>query len=135
VSALGDLATRTHDATHTYGDLLHIVHIYVVEPHPQSPELSPYSGEEWTREYSDRGQPETYAARVALALEILPELQGEQLLLVDDLTPEPLNNPVWCTYGPCPNCAYLIQQDGHIHTVQTWVSPAELQIAIDLLLL
>jgi hypothetical protein len=29
-------------------------------------------------------------------------------------------NPAWCTYGTCPNCAFLIRQDGPIDTVQTW---------------
>lgn len=28
-------------------------------------------------------------------------------------------NPAWCTYGTCPNCAFIVRQDGAIDTVRT----------------
>jgi len=54
-------------------------------------------------------------------------------MLVDDLTPGP-NNPVWCTYGTCPNCAFLIRQDGTVDTVPTWVDVSAMERAIRTLL-
>jgi hypothetical protein len=133
VPGLKTIATADFDSSNTYGDLVHLVHVYVIEPHPASPDPSPYSGVVWEEGYSSKSQPKTYDGRVTNALDMLPLIQGEQLLIVDDLTPGELNNPVWCTYGPCPNCAFLIDQDGTIDTVQTWVS-ASIQDAIDALL-
>jgi hypothetical protein len=39
-------------------------------------------------------------------------------LLVDEI-----DNPVWCTYGPAPNIAYLIATDGRIIAKQSWYAP------------
>lgn len=130
---LNSIAQASYDSTNTYADLVHLVHVYVIEPHPASPDPSPYSGVVWEEGYSTLGQPKTYDGRVSNALDMVPLLEGDQLLLVDDLTPGDLNNPAWCTYGPCPNCAFLIGQDGVIDTVQTWVD-SSIQSAIDALL-
>ena len=35
------------------------------------------------------------------------------------------------TYGPCPNCAYLINQDGMIDTTQIWFNAWDVEKAID----
>jgi hypothetical protein len=133
VPVLNTLASTSYDSTNTYADMVHLVHVYVIEPHPASPDPSPYSGVVWEEGYSTLGQPKTYDGRVSNALEQVPLIEGDQLLIVDDLTPGDLNNPVWCTYGPCPNCAFLIGQDGVIDTVQTWVD-SSIQNAIDALL-
>jgi hypothetical protein len=132
VPALNTLATTSHDDS-TYGELIHIVHMYVVEPHPQG-DPSPYRGTVWEAAYSDRGQARTYDERVADARDMLPLVEGEQLLLVDDLVPRPLNNPAWCTYGPCPNCLYLIGVDGIIEAVQAWADVEAVRTDIDRLL-
>lgn len=113
---------------------MHIVHVYVIEPHPQSPDISPYRGEVWEAQYSTKGQPRTYDGRVANATDTEPSLQGAQLMVVDDLTPGALNNPLWCTYGPCPNCGFLIRQDGIIQRAQTWIDVDEMEAEIDALL-
>jgi hypothetical protein len=131
---LNDLATETFDASTTYGDRVHIVHLYVIEPHPEAPDVSPYGGVVWETDYSTKRQPLTYPERVAAAQDTEILLEGNQLMLVDFLTPGELNNPVWCTYGPCPNCAYLIGQDGVIDTVQTWLNVDGMKRAIDQLL-
>ena len=128
--ALRTLSELTFEGGETYGDRAHFVHLYVVEPHPAG-DLSPYRGEVWEAEYSDRGQAMTYDERVADARDVEGLLGEDQMLLVDDLTPRPLDNPAWCTYGPCPNCAYLIAQGGTIHTAQTWVEPSDMQRALD----
>jgi hypothetical protein len=40
------------------------------------------------------------------------------------------SNPIWRTYGTCPNCASLIRRDGTIGTVQTWLDVAAMERAI-----
>jgi hypothetical protein len=131
VPALNELATELYDDTNTYADLVHFVTLYVIEPHPTSPDISPYKGTVWEDTYSTKGQAFTYEERVAYAQETLGLLEGNQRILVDDLTPGDLNNPVWCTYGTCPNCAFLIGQDGLIDVVQTWVDVEYMKEAID----
>ena len=81
-------------------------------------------------EYSTKSQSYTYDERVAAAQDILPLVEGNQVLLVDDLVPGERNNPVWCTYGTCPNCSYLIHRDGIIHTTQDWFDAGEMERAI-----
>ena len=103
--------------------------VYVIEPHPQDPDPSPYRGTVWEAEYSSKRQPMTYADRVQCARDMLPSVQGNQLLLVDDLAPGQ-DNPVWCTYGTCPNCAYLIGQSGKIHASQLWASAPKMETEI-----
>jgi len=133
VPALNTLGNLTFEGTDTYADRVHFVHLYVVEPHPAG-DLSPYRGEVWEAAYSDRGQAMTYDERVADARDVDALIGAGHLLLVDDLTPRGRDNPAWCTYGPCPNCAYLIAQDGTIHTAQTWVEPSDMQRSLDDLL-
>jgi hypothetical protein len=134
VPALNRLAISSYDETTTYADRVHIVTLYVIEPHPMAPDVSPNSGSVWEMWYSTKRQPLVYEDRVAAAQETEGLLDGNQLVLVDDLTPGEQNNPVWCTYGPCPNCAYLIGQDGVIVTVQTWAFVDAMKSAIDQLL-
>lgn len=130
MSGLNTLAQKSFDATDTYGDKVHFVHIYTVEAHPSAPDPSPYSGTVWDNAYS-RPQVRTYSERVALALDTEALLAGSQLMLIDELTPEPRNNPVWSSYGPCPNGAYLIGTDGRIEAAQQWLDVGEMETAID----
>ena len=46
-------------------------------------------------------------------------------VLVDEM-----DNPLWCTYGPAPNNAYLIGTDGKIIAKQGWYQPDEMESAI-----
>ncbi|OGL42653.1 MAG: hypothetical protein A2161_20680 [Candidatus Schekmanbacteria bacterium RBG_13_48_7] len=128
--ALNSLATKLYDRTHTYCEMVHFVHIYVIEPHPMSPDPSPYSGSVWPGSYSTKRQPKTYCERVANALDVEPLLTGYQRLLIDDLRPNGPDNPLWCTYGTNPNCAYLIAMDGTIDKVQLWVDTTDMETAI-----
>ena len=130
--ALNDLASQAFDGSDSYGDKVHFVHIYVVEPHPRAPDVSPYTTSVWEAEYSSLGQAFSYDERVSAA-QTMATLADSQLLLVDDLR-DGSADPVWCTYGPCPNCAYLIGQDGHVAAAQTWVNATDLQRDIDDLL-
>jgi len=47
-------------------------------------------------------------------------------VLIDEI-----DNPVWCTYGPAPNIAYLIDRDGIIVEKQGWYQPDLMEIVID----
>jgi len=134
VPSLNELATKQYDTAHTYGELIHFVHILVMEPHPQSPDLSPYGARVWEARYSTIGQPRSYEERAVVARELEDLIEGQQLLLVDDLSSGEFSNPVWCTYGPAPNSAFLIRQDGIIDTAQTWLDVREVRMAIDALL-
>ena len=133
VPALNGLATKQFDATRTYSEVVHFVNVYVTEPHPMT-DPSPYTGTPLERRYSTRRQPTTYRDRVALAGEVAALLEGEQIVLVDEMSPRPRVNPVWCSYGPMPNSAYLITMDGTLHLVQQWEDPRQLETAIDELL-
>lgn len=118
--------------TTTYADVVHFVHIYIIEPHPQRPDVSPYGGRVSESPYSSgKSQPRTYDERVANARYMLPFIHGNQLLLIDDLSPGDNNNPLWCTYGPAPNSAYLIRQDGILEKVQNWVDVPAMEKAIN----
>ena len=125
-------ATPLTDGT-AIGDAVHVVHLYVIEPHPQRPDPGPYSGAVSEAQYSTKGQPRTYAERVAAARDVAPLVTGRQTIVVDDLTPGAAN-PIWCTYGTCPNCAFLIRRDGTIDTVQTWFDATAMDRAIRTLL-
>jgi hypothetical protein len=135
VPALNTLATKSYKGK-TYADFVHFVHIYVIEAHPKAPDISPYSGNVWEMSWSDKAMPQTYAARVANAKASLAKLQGKQMMLVDDLTPRSHDNPAWCTYGTCPNCSFLIGQDGRLVEVlsHTPKSAAQLELALKKLL-
>jgi len=122
VPALNDLATALYDQTRTVDEVVHFVHIYVIEPHPLEPEPSPYRGTPWEARDYKRAQPKTYAERVALAAEVRALLEGDQLVLVDELTPKGRNNPLWCSYGPAPTLGYLIDRDGKVVKERAWNS-------------
>jgi len=127
------LANKAYDAQTAIGDRIHIVHVYVIEPHPQEPDVSPYSGNVWAAQYSTIRQPRSCAEREAAARQTAALLTGRQLMLVDDLGGT-ATNPIWCTYGTCPNCAFLIRQDGRLDTVQTWLDTAAMERAVRTLL-
>ncbi len=43
-------------------DQVNFILVYVVEPHPMAPDISPYRGKVWTFKYSDRHQARTMRA-------------------------------------------------------------------------
>ena len=126
MSALNTLATRQYNASEDYSDVVHFVHVYVPEPHPMRPDPSPYTGRVAEREYSQRPQARTYSEREAAASEVAAMLEGPQLMLVDEFLPM-RSNPVWCSYGPMPNPAYLIDQRGIVRLAQNWVDTYEIE--------
>jgi len=120
-----------YDDVSTYADLVHIVHIYVIEPHPAFPETSPYTGRSWPMEYSTRSQPRTYIHRVAAARAVSSTIIGNQLMLVDDMAPLGRSDPLWCSYGPAPNSGYLIDRSGTVVYAEMWVNVSTARRKID----
>lgn len=120
----------TEKLNRTYGDRFHFITIYTIEAHPTGA-VSPYSDKEWTSTCStDRagnpiGQPPAYAERVAQAGKMVRELGITVPVLIDGA-----DNAVWCTYGPAPNIAYLINPDGVVLLRQSWYDPAGMERAL-----
>lgn len=113
-----------------YGDKVQFVVVYVVEPHPLTPDPSPYRGDPWQLSYSTEHQPLNYSAREVLAKQAATHLAPQQLLLIDDLTPNGPNNPFWCTYGPVPNGQWAIAQNGTVVDSLDWFEKANAEAAI-----
>ena len=110
-----------------YQDRVTFATVYQIEAHPKGPDVGPYKGQVSEHEYSDRGQANTLAARTANAREVRT-VPGERLL-VDDLSPGN-ENPFWCTWGTCANCAYLLKTDGTLAAVHEWYDPATMEASL-----
>jgi hypothetical protein len=130
VPSLSSLAAQPFDDDSTFADVVHFVHINVIEPHPMGPDVSPYGGRVSESRHSTVLQPTTYDERVEVARGIYALLEGEQLLLVDGLTPGSSVDVIWCTYGTAPNSAFLIRQDGIVEVVQLWLNTGAMEQAI-----
>ncbi len=124
--AEADLAKR-------FGDQLHFLHLYTLEPHPKGSN-APDVGRPWELRYSTEAQACTLGDREARRRTILANHPDCQRVLLDDLNPGGLVNPVWGTYGPAPRPGFLIRQDGVIDTSQLWFNAAHMQAAVRQLL-
>ncbi len=103
---------------------MHFVIIYTREAHPaDSQRQGRYSTD---AEGNPVYQPQTYEARLELARKTVTEEGIEVPVLVDEI-----DNPIWCTYGPAPNIAYLIGTDGRIVEKQGWYQPELMEAAIE----
>jgi hypothetical protein len=60
-----------------------------------------------------------------MATEMSQELGITMPILIDEI-----DNPIWCTYGPAPDIAYLIGTDGVIVEKQGWYEPRLMEEAI-----
>ena len=109
---------------------MHFIIVYTIDAHPAG-STSPYSNREWTSTYSrdqagnQVAQPQTYEERFELACQTVVEAGIKVPVLVDDI-----DNPVWCTYGPAPDIAYLIGTDGKIIVRQPWYDPTQIETAL-----
>ena len=130
---LNQLAAKTYDGVKKYSDVVHFVHVYIVEPHPTFPDPSPYTGFVWANQFSGP-QARTYDGRRSLAVDFSPNIKGNQLLLIDEVTPAARDNPMWCSYGPAPNPGFLISRDGTLRVVHEWIDVIAMEKAIDSLL-
>ncbi len=110
-----------------YESELHVVLVHGPEAHPGNGDPSPYRGKPWPMKFSDRGLPQTHEQRIALAEEV--GAHPSEILIV-----EPMDNPVWCSFGTVPNGAFLIAQDGTLAAVHAWFDNATMLDSIDALL-
>jgi hypothetical protein len=117
----------------TYGDKVNFVIIYVIDPHPHG-QICPYTGNFWLNypaNFDINGQPlyqpDHYAWRVDQAKKMRGALISEESIpvLVDEM-----DNPLWCTYGPLPNGAYLIGTDGTVIEKEGWFKKSDMETAI-----
>ena len=74
-------------------------------------------------------EPRNYEEREELARELVAAEDIAVPVLVDEM-----DNPLWCTYGPAPNVAYLIGMDGEVIEKQGWYTPSRMRAAIQDLL-
>ncbi|MEZ4238663.1 MAG: hypothetical protein R3F59_21425 [Myxococcota bacterium] len=110
---------------------LHVVIVCSVEAHPAGKDPGPYKGRPDPREFSDRGQPDTYAERLRNARDIARDTTIP--VLVDGLDGDGAN-PVWCTYGTCPSCSWLIRRDGTVEAQHTWHDRPSMEASVAALL-
>jgi hypothetical protein len=111
-----------------FRDAIHIVVVYNIEAHPGGGDPSPYRGKPWPADFSDRGQPRTFEERLRNAQEIARD--ASMPVLVDKLG-APGSNPVWCTYGTCASCSWLIGQDGVIVAAHEWHDAPTMNASIE----
>jgi hypothetical protein len=57
---------------------------------------------------------------------MIQEIEITMPVLIDEI-----DNPVWCTYGPAPDIAYLIDRNGIIVEKQGWYQPDLMETVID----
>jgi hypothetical protein len=112
-----------------YQGKLHTLVVYTVEAHPK-PGNNAYHGKPKPKRTSDRPEATTWAQRAADAKDLNA---GNAMVVVDDLNGD-RSNPFWCTYGTCPNCGFLIGQDGTLHAVHEWLDGKTMVGSIDALL-
>jgi len=106
-----------------YGDQVHFIIIHVRESHAVD------TGRPSLYTYDEEGNPiyesQTYDERLEVARKTVAAEGITVPVLVDEM-----DNPLWCTYGPAPNIAYLIATDGTIVEKQGWYQPQEMEVAI-----
>ncbi len=102
---------------------MHFIIIYTLEAHPtDSPRPGPYSTDE---DGNPIYESQTYDERLEVARKTVAAEGITVPVLVDEM-----DNPLWCTYGPAPNIAYLIATDGTIVEKQGWYQPQEMEVTI-----
>ena len=107
----------------TYGSQVHFIIIHAREAHAiDTGRPSPFTYDE---EGNPIYEPRTYEERVELARSTVAAEGITVPVLVDEM-----DNPLWCTYGPAPDIAYLIGTDGKIVEKQGWYDPEQMESAI-----
>ena len=129
------LSSEAFQGNQSYGDLVNFVHVYVVEAHPQSPAPAPHFGLVSEEEFSDVPQAFNYERRRTNAELLSPVIPDDHLLLIDDLRPRGVDNPVWSSYGSGAASAWLIRTDGRIIASHDWIDMRTLKKSLRLMLM
>jgi hypothetical protein len=94
-----------------------------------SREAHPYDNQPMNYSYDLAGnpiaQPTTYEERLENVRKVIEEAEILMPVLVD-----PIDNPMWCSYGQKPNNAYLIGMDGKVVVYQDWNDAIKMEKAI-----
>ncbi|HEU4718701.1 MAG TPA: T9SS type A sorting domain-containing protein [Bacteroidia bacterium] len=105
-----------------YHNSVNFLLVYVVEPHPDTPDVSPYSGSVWITQSNLQDsvllrQPRRYGTRRHFARQFLIRMHPPASipLVIDDTA-----NSYWNTFGPAPNNAYLITPQGMVYRKYGW---------------
>lgn len=114
-----------------FGDDVNVVLVYNVEAHPGGDDPSPYRGDLWQGRFSDRPQARSYQERLRSAREVA---RSTEIPVLVDPYDAGEANPIWCTYGTCPSCSWLIRPDGVIEAHHDWHDPPTMDRSIELLL-
>ena len=101
--------------------------MYVIDPHPLAPDLSPYSGAIWQLGFSKFRQARTFGERLGDARNVSTEGAFDVKMADGLVAPHGgPNNGLWCTWGPAPNAAWLIAPNGTVLLAQSWFNASEL---------
>jgi len=119
----------------TYGSQVNFLVVYVVEAHPNTPDVSPYSCSVWitTQNQTDGVlylQPTTYGARKIV---VTDQMNNSCTCIPTINAPVVIDGPCndfWTTFGEAPNNAYLINPlDGTVSCKHGWFNQAPLDMA------
>ena len=125
---------RINQVAATYSNQINIYVVYVVEAHPVTPDVSPYSGGVWTTSENQTegilyAQPTTYGVKKQMVNNMLAN--NLYTLSVPVLIDGPCN-AWWLNFGPAPNNAYLIWPNGVIYKKHGWFDKAPENIMTDI---
>ncbi len=108
----------------TYVNDIKVFVVYIVEAHPVSPDLSPYSGTVWVpaANVTDNclfNQPTTYGQRKDLA-----DTTDARYSIIPDIIVDGACNLWWSTFATAPNSAFLITPTGKLFKKHGWFNRA-----------
>lgn len=126
-----------------YGSQVSFVLVYIIDPHPLHPDPSPYSGAVWEFGFSKFRQARTFGERLDYAnnvstVGVFDEVLADGLQSTvttasssSSLLSNQVNsNPLWCSWGPAPNAAWIIGKNGSVILAQTWFEATELNATL-----
>jgi hypothetical protein len=118
--------------TAVYGNQLNILLIYIVEPHPIYPDVSPYTEFVWEipSNVDDSAcvhQETTYLARKQECTILMNRFNITVPVLVDGTS-----NEYWSTFGPAPNKAYLLTPAGIVYQQYGWFDRSDSALMMDI---
>ena len=127
----------------TYGSQVNFLVVYVVEAHPNTPDVSPYNCQVWTTSQNQTEgvlylQPTTYGQKKTIVTDMMNNTCSCMPAINAPVIIDGPCNEFWLTFGPAPNNAYLINPlDGTVACKHGWFNQAPLNMAtcIDSLLL
>ena len=126
----------------TYGTQINTFIVYVVEAHPNTPDVSPYSCNVWTHSQNQSEgvlylQQTTYGQRKAAVTDMMNNVCSCTPAINAPVIIDGPCNDYWTTFGEAPNNAYLINPlNGTVYCKHGWFNqaPNNMAACIDSLL-